>query len=186
MRLVHLSLLTLLLTACGGPASMLPLRSGTAMAPASPPATGLPGPATLTQDQRRALLAAHNAARAEVGAAPLGWSARATEQAAGWAGTLARRCTLEHSQGSGFGENLFMGTQGVYDELDGVRAWEEEKIDYAGQPLTRALVPVVGHYTQMIWPSTRELGCASSVCDGKLILVCHYHPPGNSLGEKAY
>ena len=186
MRLVHLSLLALLLTACGGPASTAPLRSGTAMAPLSPPATGLSGPGVLTQDQRRALLAAHNAARAEVGAAPLSWSARATEQAERWAGVLARRCTLEHSQGSGFGENLFLGTLGFYDELDGVRAWEEEKRDYRGQPLTRALAPVVGHYTQMVWPSTRELGCATSSCGNNLILVCNYYPPGNYLGERAY
>ncbi|MBL1376785.1 hypothetical protein JKV55_05465 [Zobellella sp. CGMCC 1.18722] len=156
------------------------------MAPAPPPATGLPGPGVLTQAQRRALLEAHNRAREEVGAASLGWSARATEQAERWAGILARRCTLEHSRGSGFGENLFMGTQGFYDELDGVRAWEEEKRDYRGQPLTRALAPVVGHYTQMVWPATRELGCATSSCDNHLILVCNYYPPGNYLGERAY
>lgn len=143
------------------------------------PAQAAPLPAT-------ALLEAHNRARAEVGAPPLSWSEGAAAQARRWAAILAGRCLLEHSQGSGFGENLFMGTLGFYDELDGVRAWEEEKKHYAGQPLTRAMAPVVGHYTQMIWPATRELGCATSRCSGNLILVCNYFPPGNYLGESAY
>ncbi|PSJ40092.1 hypothetical protein C7I36_12215 [Zobellella taiwanensis] len=144
------------------------------------------GPAQADTLPATALLEAHNRARAEVGAPPLSWSEGAAAQARRWAAILAGRCLLEHSQGSGFGENLFMGTLGFYDELDGVRAWEEEKRHYAGQPLTRAMAPVVGHYTQMIWPATRELGCATSRCDGNLILVCNYFPPGNYLGESAY
>lgn len=132
------------------------------------------------------LLDAHNRIRSEVQAAPLSWSDAAEAQAQRWADTLAQRCDIEHSQGSGFGENLFMGTIGYYDELDGIKAWEEEKRNYNGQPLSRSLAPSVGHYTQMIWPSTRELGCATSVCNNIMILVCNYYPPGNYLGESAY
>lgn len=135
---------------------------------------------------KQALLKAHNRIRAEVGAAPLTWSARAEQQAASWAQVLSGRCELEHSQGSGFGENLFMGTIGYYDELDGVKSWEDEKRYYSGQPLTRALVPRVGHYTQMVWPDTRELGCATSTCNNIMILVCNYYPLGNYLGESAW
>ncbi|MBM7455478.1 pathogenesis-related protein 1 [Oceanisphaera litoralis] len=137
-------------------------------------------------EKHRQLLDAHNEVRAEVKAPPLTWSAAAESQAQRWAGVLARRCDIEHSQGSGFGENLFMGTLGFYDELDGIKAWEEEKRDYAGQPLSRSLALRVGHYTQMVWPTTRELGCATSVCNNNMILVCNYYPPGNYLGESAY
>lgn len=136
--------------------------------------------------KHRQILDAHNRIRSEVKAAPLRWSDDAEAQAQRWANTLARRCDIEHSQGSGFGENLFMGTIGYYDELDGIKAWEEEKRNYNGQPLSRSLAPSVGHYTQMIWPQTRELGCATSVCNNNLILVCNYYPPGNYLGESAY
>lgn len=132
------------------------------------------------------ILAAHNTVRAEVNAAPLVWSARAEQQAASWAQVLSGRCELEHSRGSGFGENLFMGTLGFYNELDGVKSWEEEKRYYSGQPLTRELVPRVGHYTQMVWPDTRELGCATSTCNNIMVLVCNYYPPGNYLGEPAW
>ncbi|WP_375057171.1 CAP domain-containing protein [Zobellella sp. DQSA1] len=180
MQALPVVVVSLLLVACSRAGDIAPRLPGPPQEPE------LSGPGVLTPVQRRALLEAHNKAREEVGAAPLGWSARATGQAERWAGVLARRCILEHSQGSGFGENLFMGTQGFYDELDGVRAWEEEKRDYRGQPLTRELAPVVGHYTQMVWPSSRELGCATSVCGNNLILVCNYYPPGNYLGERAY
>ncbi len=151
----------------------------------SPQLNGGAATGSLT-DKQRQQLAYHNKVRAEVGAAPLGWSAAAERQAQRWADELAQRCDIEHSQGSGFGENLFMGTLGFYDELDGIKAWEDEKRDYAGQPLTREMAPRVGHYTQMIWPDTRELGCATSVCSNNLILVCNYYPPGNYLGERAY
>ncbi|MFP2770122.1 CAP domain-containing protein [Oceanisphaera sp. KMM 10153] len=154
-------------------ATMRPVSSGTV--------TG-----SLSVDERQGLLAYHNRVRAEVGTPPLRWSAAASAQAERWARVLAGRCDIEHSQGSGFGENLFMGTLGFYDELDGVKAWEEEKRDYNGQPLSRSLAPRVGHYTQMIWPATRELGCAISVCSNNMILVCNYYPPGNYLGESAY
>ncbi|MDP5293098.1 CAP domain-containing protein [Oceanimonas sp. CHS3-5] len=148
--------------------------------------TGLLASFVSATDIKQALLEAHNEVRAEVGAVPLVWSARAETQAAGWAHELSKRCDIEHSRGSGFGENLFMGTLGYYDELDGVKSWEEEKRYYSGQPLTRALVLKVGHYTQMVWSDTQELGCATSTCNDIMILVCNYHPPGNYLGEAAW
>ncbi|NHI01211.1 CAP domain-containing protein [Oceanimonas sp. MB9] len=140
----------------------------------------------LPNNMKQALLDAHNRARAEVGAGSLAWSARAEQQATGWAQVLSRRCDIEHSRGSGFGENLFMGTLGFYDELDGVQSWKDEQRHYSGQPLSRELVPLVGHYTQMVWPDTRELGCATATCNNMMILVCNYYPPGNYLGESAW
>ncbi|WP_232818288.1 CAP domain-containing protein [Zobellella maritima] len=141
---------------------------------------------SLSEDERQGLLAYHNRVRAEVGTSPLRWSADASAQAERWARVLAKGCDIVHSQGSGFGENLFMGTLGYYDVLDGARSWQEEKRDYSGQPLTRSTAQVAGHYTQMVWHDTRELGCARSICRDNMILVCNYYPPGNYLGERAY
>jgi len=45
---------------------------------------------------------------------------------------------------------------------------------------------VVGHYTQMIWRNTTEVGCAVAERDDRQILVCRYSPPGNVRGEMAY
>ncbi|GAA3546072.1 CAP domain-containing protein [Zobellella aerophila] len=178
-----------LLLGCYGPGAesgrLSDYGAGLPDSPVRPVSTGTVA-GSLSVDERQGLLAYHNRVRAEVGTPPLRWSDAASAQAERWARVLAGRCDIEHSQGSGFGENLFMGTLGYYSVLDGARSWQQEKRDYGGQPLTRATAQVAGHYTQMVWHDTRELGCAKSVCRDNMILVCNYSPPGNYLGERAY
>ena len=48
-----------------------------------------------------------------------------------------------------------------------------------------------GHYTQVIWRSTQQVGCGSAVCnrgDGweAEIWVCQCLPPGNYQGQRPY
>ena len=43
-----------------------------------------------------------------------------------------------------------------------------------------------GHYTQIIWRDTKEVGCAVSKLGSKQIWVCQYNPPANYIGEKTY
>jgi len=53
---------------------------------------------------------------------------------------------------------------------------------------------VVGHYTQLVWADTLEIGCAisyytktvSSRIWHQIILVCNYGPGGNYLGRPVY
>lgn len=44
-----------------------------------------------------------------------------------------------------------------------------------------------GHFTQMVWKASKELGCAKGhSLRGKTIsiyVVCHYSPAGNYIGE---
>ena len=46
-----------------------------------------------------------------------------------------------------------------------------------------------GHFTQVVWAGTENLGCAVSTCPeggpdpGRKIYVCNYDPPGNWRGE---
>ena len=42
----------------------------------------------------------------------------------------------------------------------------------------------VGHFTQVIWASTTELGCGIARCGGQDIFVCNYSPPGNYVGDE--
>ena len=47
-----------------------------------------------------------------------------------------------------------------------------------------------GHYTQVVWRNTTEIGCGVATCkEGALtwdIWICNYAPPGNIAGQKPY
>lgn len=135
----------------------------------------------------RAITAYHNKVRADVGVGPLQWSPGLANYAQEWADHLAgSTCTMKHRTDGLYGENLFQGTVGAYTAPDGAKLWEGEKKDYPGGILTRANSQSVGHYTQMVWRSTRMLGCGEAQCGTMLIVACNYDPPGNVLGRKPY
>jgi pathogenesis-related protein 1 len=79
-----------------------------------------------------------------------------------------------------------MGTARHYGVVDAVKAWESEKPNYRGQPLGLSNSADIGHYTQMVWRHSKQIGCAKAECRGNLIVVCNYDPPGNVLGQKPY
>jgi hypothetical protein len=43
-----------------------------------------------------------------------------------------------------------------------------------------------GHYTQVVWSGTRELGCGVARSPSREIWVCNYNPPGNYIGQRPY
>ena len=139
------------------------------------------------------ILAAHNAARAEVGVAPLVWKPELAAEAQKWADQLARTRGFSHSDGSkrsGNGENLWMGTKGAYTPDEMVGSWVNEKRFFrAGRFPDNSSTgdwAAVAHYTQIIWRETREIGCAIAGNDDQEVLVCHYAEPGNIEGEQPY
>jgi uncharacterized protein YkwD len=146
----------------------------------------------LSFQEARQLLRFHNKVRADVGVAPVTWSTKLAIYAQEWADHLSStKCNLEHRPGSGkwkqvHGENLFMGTAGYYCVTDAVSSWASEKKYYCGQPLNSSNWHDSGHYTQIVWKQTTQMGCAKAECDGNMLVVCNYDPPGNYLGEKPY
>lgn len=135
------------------------------------------------------ILAGHNAERARLGIAPLQWSPRLAEQARGWAANLAARGVLQHSANAeGTGENLWIGTRGAYPPEAMIAAFVSERKYF--QPGRFPAVSRtgrwsdVGHYTQLIWPRTREVGCAVARGRHWDVLVCRYYPAGNVRGQQ--
>ncbi|MEM7017527.1 MAG: ricin-type beta-trefoil lectin domain protein [Pseudomonadota bacterium] len=133
------------------------------------------------------IVAAHNAFRTEVGVAPLQWSASIAAYAQEWADHLKanENCALKH-RGAGrlYGENIAGG--GVVSPQVAVRLWGGEKAFYDGTTHACQAGQVCGHYTQIVWRSTTELGCGMASCGGISVLVCSYSPPGNYRGQNPY
>ncbi|MCA9579714.1 MAG: CAP domain-containing protein [Polyangiales bacterium] len=128
------------------------------------------------------ILAAHNAYRARHCAPPMRWSAAIADVAQRYANELAQSgCAFRHSR-SRYGENLMrFAPAGSHDASYVVSAWYEEvsAYDYAHPGFSMN----TGHFTQVVWSESTELGCGVAVCDGGETWVCNYGPPGNVTGR---
>lgn len=133
------------------------------------------------------LLAAHNAYRSNLGLPPLQWSGRLAANAQSWAEHLAETGEFEHS---GPGQNLAMATSGSESLTQLVDLWGSEQADFTNGTFpdisTTGNWMDVGHYSQMVWRATTEVGCGFAEGNGQDILVCDYDPPGNVMGERAF
>lgn len=130
----------------------------------------------------RAFLEAHNAARAKNCAPPLTWSPKIAQVAQAWANHLeAKGCVFGHSGNEKYGENLGAGSIGALDPRSTVDMWYDEiklyKFPDGGFSMR------TGHFTQLVWQDTRQVGCGHVQCKGNDIFVCNYDPPGNWEGQ---
>jgi len=139
---------------------------------------------------RATMIAVHNQARRDFGAAPLRWDDQLARDAAAYANALARSNRFEHDQQIGRlprqGENLWTGTRGAFSYAAMIRPLIDERrffisgrfpaVSRTGQWSD------VGHYTQIVWPGTQQVGCATAANRSSDYLVCRYLPAGNVIG----
>jgi uncharacterized protein YkwD len=157
------------MTACGG--SSPPGSRPTVDAPAG----------ELAPPRFASVLAAHNRHRAAHCVGQLTWSTQLAHVAQAWADRLAGNgCAFGHS-GAPYGENLAAGTEGALSGEAAVDMWYREmnEYDFAAGGFSMQ----TGHFTQIVWASTRSVGCGSSSCNGMRIWVCNYDPAGNVEGQ---
>ena len=133
-----------------------------------------------------AMLAAHNAVREEYGVPDLAWSDDLSGVAEAWSQHLGGAgCELVHSEGK-YGENLYW-TSASAEPAEVVDAWAGEVADYDYDANACAEGAQCGHYTQLVWADTTDVGCGAAECpDGGEVWTCNYDPPGNYVGEKPY
>jgi pathogenesis-related protein 1 len=132
----------------------------------------------------REMLKEHNAVRAGVGIPPLQWSEHLSAVAQNWANTLVSRRKFEHSPDNRYGENLFDISGQAATPALAVKFWaaEARNYDYA----SNSCRGMCGHYTQIVWRDSKNVGCAVARAGGREVWVCNYDPPGNWLGRRPY
>lgn len=132
----------------------------------------------------RDMLAAHNTVRARVGTGPLVWSDRLAAVAREWADTLLSRKQFKHRPNSPFGENLYEIRGATATPAEVVNAWAAESRNYDYN--ANRCRGVCGHYTQVVWRDTKQVGCAVAQSSDRQIWVCEYDPPGNYVGKRPF
>ena len=144
------------------------------------------------------LVVTHNKWRSQVGVPPLGWSDGLAKSAQVWADELKKKtCAMVHANQNQYGENIFWASATRWS--DGSREVQDisaklvvddlasEVLDYNYEANSCAPGKMCGHYTQIVWRDTEEVGCAKAICDDKSqVWVCRYSPHGNIVGEKPY
>lgn len=136
------------------------------------------------------VVAAHNQFRAAAAVEPATWDAQLAASADAYAADLARSGAFAHSPAPsrpGQGENLWRGTRGAFPIERMVADWgSERRMFRAGrfpQVSTTGRWEDVGHYTQIIWPTTLRVGCAARSSAEDDYLVCRYARGGNVFGQ---
>lgn len=163
--------------------------SGTAYMDASA-ATGEPANLMGTTD-------AHNAIRAAVtGTTPLPamkWDPALATLATNWAsqcidmdgnGLVDHSSTQYRSNAAGYpyvGENIY-ASSGNATGPQAVASWAMEKANFT---YPTGCSGTCGHYTQIVWRTSVNVGCALVSCPNlqyKSVVLCNYGPGGNSGG----
>lgn len=166
--------------------------------------TALPAPTTTTTlpggepPALAGITAAHNQARAGVGVGPMTWNAALAATAQAWADTCTDVAApiglVDHNPNRSVGhpyyvgENIYAST-GTADPAAAVTAWMSESAYYHYDTNTCDPGQVCGHYTQVVWAASVDLGCGISNCTGLAYpstIVCDYGPGGNVQGQKPY
>ncbi len=153
----------------------------------------------LTPTEQTEMVAAHNTWRSRVAVPDLQWSSSLADTAQVWANSLKENqgCQMVHSNTEQVGENLYWASPLTYSdgkvELQAIsptevsNSWGSEKKNYRYKSNSCKAGQVCGHYTQMVWKTTTEMGCGKALCaDKSQVWVCHYAPAGNYIGEKPY
>ena len=129
----------------------------------------------------------HNEARDEVGVNAVVWSISLANDAEEYAKKLAKSGRFEHSK-SEDGENLYWYSSTHQSPMtEASKSWYEEIQLYRYRKCCGPNFSDTGHYTQMVWGNTTEIGIGVAVSkSGETYVVARYNPAGNFQGQFPY
>lgn len=140
--------------------------------PSNPPSA--PGEGNI--GEKETFLRFHNLKRCWHSAPAITWNQQLADEARAYASA----CRFAHDPNNGgrFGENLAIGYPDIIKSQD---AWYMEYLQYDFQ--RGGFSPATGHFTQMVWIGSSELGCARVQCPQGPYDICRYKPAGNVIGQ---
>ncbi|XP_055536908.1 Golgi-associated plant pathogenesis-related protein 1-like [Wyeomyia smithii] len=146
--------------------------------------TASPSSSTSSSSFADAVLEAHNRLRARHSASPLTLNASMSQYAQEWANNLASRNTMQHRSNNRYGENLYasFGKAEITGE-EAVQSWYDEIKYYRFGQSNPGNFSQVGHFTQLVWKGSRQLGVGKARNGNNIYVVCNYDPPGNYSGQ---
>jgi len=149
-------------------------------------------------DTQKDVVTAHNEKRnIYFTDAPLTYSVDLEKEAQIYANTLANSGKFEHdianNHAKNYGENLYTSSENrplsIYDAMP--HWFDDEEVHYHYDDGSCDAQFQCGHYTQVIWQDTEEVGCATAKYKrgnfkNGFVYVCKYYKAGNSSlnGEK--
>jgi pathogenesis-related protein 1 len=161
---------------------------------------GLENPGT-TNAAELGALKVHNCARKTVTPAAnpaipiLTWNSTVATAAQTW----ANGCVYAHGGIGSYGQNIYAASGFVPTLSDAGTDWASEQpyYNYAANSCSTANPPntagTCGHYTQVVWKTTTQLGCGQMFCTTNspfpppftnwYLIVCDYNPAGNAGGR---
>ncbi|KAF5337489.1 hypothetical protein D9758_013594 [Tetrapyrgos nigripes] len=123
---------------------------------------------------------AHNSLRTIYNASAVTWN----DTLAQYAQNYVNKCIYAHSNPDPYGENIAAGYGSSYGIAKGLQDWANENSTYNYNK------PKASHFTQMVWKSSLQLGCAVQTCTLPVLgnhlstyIVCEYYPKGNVNGR---
>ena len=128
-------------------------------------ATRISAQSSITLDTaiQRSILIEHNKERKLLNIPNLTWNEEIASYAEEWALQLAEEDnSIHHRSGDNYGENISWISSMPDDISEGVAMWNEEKVYFKYKPIGNDWAKS-GHYTQVIWKNTTQVGCGCAV-----------------------
>ncbi|KAJ9253107.1 hypothetical protein DTO207G8_4408 [Paecilomyces variotii] len=155
-----------------------------------------PSQSSTNDDYQAMILENHNIHRSNHSASALAWSTDLESTAQ----QLADGCVYEHNTqigGGGYGQNIGYGISAQNIGMMITNLMYNDEFDYFNNLYGEANPDMTnfekwGHFSQIVWKGTKEVGCYTKVCntlqnvdsDGPIpFTVCNYSPAGNYAGE---
>ncbi|KAK7809898.1 hypothetical protein U0070_000284 [Myodes glareolus] len=117
------------------------------------------------------------------------WNSEAQKHAQAW----ANMCAYQHSPHESrtitnlrCGENIFIANYPA-TWSQAIQSWYDESSDFVFGSGPKTPGAVVGHYTQLVWNTSHQLGCGVAECPNNSLryyYICQYCPPGNFANRR--